>query len=68
MVQEEQAAFPTFGARARALKRFERDLTDWLATAEGRFAAWDARRAVLGGAGGAEPADHDLGVVGREAG
>lgn len=65
---QEQEVFPAFGARARTFKRFERDLAAWLATAEGRFAAWCARRAALDGAGGAEPADHDLGVVGREAG
>jgi hypothetical protein len=64
MVQE---VFPEFGARARAIKRFERDLADWLANPEGRFAVWSAREA-LGGAGGAEAADDDLGVVGREAG
>lgn len=67
MLQEKNEVFPAFGSRARVLKRFERDLADWLASAEGRFAEWDARRAVSGGAGAAEPADHDLGVVGREA-
>jgi hypothetical protein len=67
MLQEKETVFPAFGSRARVLKRFERDLAVWLSTAEGRFAAWDARRAVSGGAGTAEPADHDLGVVGREA-
>jgi hypothetical protein len=67
MLQEKEEVFPAFGSRARVLKRFERDLAGWLSTAEGRFAEWDARRAVSGSAGGAEPADHDLGVVGREA-
>jgi hypothetical protein len=67
MLQEKQEVFPDYGSRARVLKRFERDLARWLATAEGRFAEWDARRAVSGGAGATEPADHDLGVVGREA-
>ena len=62
MPQEEREDFPVVGARARAFKRFERDLDAWLDTAEGRFAAWSAARAV-----GAEPADHDLRVVGREA-
>jgi hypothetical protein len=62
MPQEEREDFPVVGARARAFKRFERDLDAWLGTAEGRFAAWSAARAV-----GAEPADHDLRVVGREA-
>ena len=60
--QEERGDFPAAGSRARALKRFERDLQTWLGTAEGRFATWSAARAV-----GAEPADHDLRVVGREA-
>jgi hypothetical protein len=67
MLQEQEQVFPAYGSRARVLKRFERDLADWLASAEGRFAEWDARRAVSGGAGAAEPAHHDLGVVGREA-
>jgi len=61
MPQEERADFPAAGSRARALKRFERDLQAWLSTAEGRFATWSAARAV-----GAEPADHDLRVIGRE--
>ena len=60
--QEEHGDFPAAGSRARALKRFERDLHAWLGTAEGRFAEWSARRAV-----GTEAADHDLRVVGREA-
>ena len=67
MPQEEHEAFPAVGSRARAFKRFERDLHAWLGTAAGRFAQWDAQRAVSGGAGGAEAADHDLSVVGREA-
>jgi hypothetical protein len=62
MPHEERGVFPAAGSRARAIKRFERDLQAWLATAEGRFAEWSARRAV-----GAEAADHDLRVVGREA-
>jgi hypothetical protein len=62
MPQEERGDFPAAGSRARALKRFERDLHAWLGTAEGRFAQWSACRAV-----GAEAADHDLRVVGREA-
>ena len=62
MPQEERGDFPAAGSRARAMKRFERDLHTWLGTAEGRFAAWSAARAV-----GAEPADHDLRVIGREA-
>lgn len=35
--------FPSHGARARLLGRFERDLHAWLDTAEGRFAVWLAR-------------------------
>jgi hypothetical protein len=62
MPQEERGDFPAAGSRARAFKRFERDLHAWLGSAEGRFAEWSARRAV-----GAESADHDLRVVGREA-
>jgi hypothetical protein len=62
MPQEERGDFPAAGSRARAFKRFERDLNAWLGSAEGRFAEWSARRAV-----GAEPADDDLRVVGREA-
>jgi hypothetical protein len=62
MPHEERGDFPVAGSRARALKRFERDLQSWLGTSEGRFAEWSARRAV-----DAEPADHDLRVVGREA-
>ena len=67
MQQEERDTFPAVGARARALKRFERDLHAWLESPGGRFAQWDAQRALLGRAGGTEAADHDLRVVGREA-
>ena len=63
MPNEERLDFPLVGARARQFKRFERDLADWLRTAEGRFAVWSARSAV-----GAEPAHHDLSLVRREAG
>lgn len=45
---EERADFPRTGVRARRWYRFERDLRAWLATPEGRFAAWDARRTVVG--------------------
>lgn len=38
------AEFPANGFRARRWLRFERDLDSWLATAEGRFATWSARR------------------------
>jgi hypothetical protein len=68
MPQEEREDFPAAGARARAFKRFERDFAAWLGTAEGRFAEWNACRALSGGAVGAQAADHDLRVVGREAG
>ena len=44
---EERVDFPTAGSRARRLKRFERDLAAWLDTAEGRFAVFTARAAVL---------------------
>jgi hypothetical protein len=67
MVEEQHDVFPAFGSRARFIKRFERDLGAWLATPEGRFAAWDARRALSGGARRADAADDDLRMVGREA-
>jgi hypothetical protein len=67
MPQEEREDFPVVGSRARAFKRFERDLGAWLATAEGRFAEWNARRALSAGAVRAETADDHLRVVGREA-
>ena len=35
--------FPAHGARARALARFDRDFREWLDTAQGRFAVWQAR-------------------------
>ena len=44
---EEREQFPRVGARARCLKRFERDLEAWLDTPAGRFAAWHARRTVV---------------------
>ncbi len=67
MPQEERDSFPAAGARARAHKRFERDLRAWLGTPDGRFAQWNAQRAVSGRAVSAQAADHDLRVVGREA-
>ncbi len=45
-IYEGEPAFPAFGARARVWGRFERDLQDWLATPEGRFAAWRAAATV----------------------
>jgi hypothetical protein len=68
MPLEEREDFPTVGARARAFRRFERDFATWLATAEGRFAEWNARRVLSGGAIRAQATDHDLRVVGRKAG
>jgi hypothetical protein len=46
MPDEERQDFPAVGARARAFKRFERELQAWLETAEGRFAAWYARETI----------------------
>ena len=46
MPQEEQLQFPVAGARARAFRRFERELEAWLASPEGRFAVWEARAAL----------------------
>jgi hypothetical protein len=40
--------FPSYGARARAWSRFERELRAWLETPEGRFATWRAARRVAG--------------------
>ena len=54
MPDEEHEDFPALGARARAFKRFERDLEAWLRTAEGRFAVWSAR-AVIAADGQALP-------------
>jgi hypothetical protein len=65
MPNEERQDFPLVGARARQFKRFERDLADWLETAEGRFAVWSARRRLR--AVGAQAAYDDLSLVGREA-
>jgi hypothetical protein len=45
-IEEREEEFPQVGSRARRFKRFERDLHAWLATPEGRFAAWWARRQV----------------------
>jgi hypothetical protein len=50
---EEQIEFPRVGSRARRWGRFERDLRAWMESPPGRFAAWEARRAIaeLGAAG-----------------
>jgi hypothetical protein len=50
MPDDELHEFPHVGARARAFRRFERDLEHWLATAEGRFAVWYARAVIDDGA------------------
>jgi hypothetical protein len=42
----ELADFPSTGFRARTIARFERDLSVWLDTSEGRFASWRAQRQV----------------------
>ena len=34
------------GVFARHLQRFERDFAAWMATDDGRFAAWRAQRAI----------------------
>jgi hypothetical protein len=57
---DERAEFPTAGARARLIQRFERDLEAWLCTAEGRFAVFTARAAV--------EAERPSGVGGRASG
>jgi hypothetical protein len=54
MPDEEQQDFPAVGSRARAFKRFERDLEAWLATSEGRFAVWYARAAIEAGESAAQ--------------
>lgn len=56
--EAELAEFPLVGARARRWGRFERDLGRWLASPEGRFAAWQASRALAApGAGAAQSSD-----------
>ena len=70
MPDEERQDFPHVGARARAFKRFERDLEGWLATAEGQLRRLvrprrDRLRPLR--AVGAQPAHDDLSLVGREA-
>jgi hypothetical protein len=41
-----ESDFPQFGARARCWHRFENELRRWLATPDGRFATWTARRCL----------------------
>ncbi|MGD9694295.1 MAG: hypothetical protein AB7V42_01375 [Thermoleophilia bacterium] len=38
--------YPQFGARARCWRRFERGFEEWLATPDGAFALWSARRQI----------------------
>jgi hypothetical protein len=45
-----QDCIPAAGYRARRWNRFERDLRDWLASPDGRFAEWRAQVAVAGDA------------------
>jgi hypothetical protein len=45
---EERADFPAAGARARQWRRFEDALHGWLATSEGQFVTWCARRQIAG--------------------
>ncbi len=44
--EELREDFPSCGFRARRWLRFERDLTAWLATPEGQFAAWEAAQSA----------------------
>jgi hypothetical protein len=46
---QEREGFPHAGFRARRWLRFERDLNAWLATPDGRFAAWRAQRVLASG-------------------
>ena len=43
---EHSADLQRAGVYARHLRRFERDFAKWMATDEGRFAAWCARREI----------------------
>jgi hypothetical protein len=43
-----QDCIPAAGYRARRWNRFERDLREWMASPEGRFAEWRAHVAVAG--------------------
>jgi hypothetical protein len=43
---EHVADLPRAGVYARHLGRFEREFAKWMATDEGRFAAWCAQRAI----------------------
>jgi hypothetical protein len=43
---EHAVDLPRAGVYARQLARFERDFARWLATDDGRHAAWRARRTV----------------------
>jgi hypothetical protein len=52
---EHAVDLPRAGVSARRLARFERDFARWLGTADGRSAAWRARR-MLSRATREEPA------------
>ena len=51
-----ESDFPRFGARARRWRRFEDELRLWLATPEGTFATWRARRDLAESPAPAPPA------------
>jgi hypothetical protein len=52
-ILEHAVELPRAGVYARQLARFERDFARWMATDDGRHAAWRARRTVAG----SRPAD-----------
>jgi hypothetical protein len=43
---EHEVDLPKVGVAARRLARFEREFARWIATSEGKYATWCARRAV----------------------
>jgi len=47
-ILEHAVELPRAGVYARQLARFERDFARWMATDDGRHAAWRARRTVAG--------------------
>jgi hypothetical protein len=47
-ILEHAVELPRAGVYARQLARFERDFARWMATDDGRHAAWRARRTVTG--------------------
>jgi hypothetical protein len=52
-LSEHVADLQRAGVYARHLRRFERDFARWMASDEGRFAAWCAQRTI--GRGEAQP-------------